>query len=527
MADYRHGVYGSEEATPISSMQNVTDGITISIGVSPVHLAVNPAETNTPVLCYQKSEAVQQLGYSEDFKTYTNCESMKLLFDTFGVSPVVFVNVFDPAKHKTDVTENVTLANGVATLAAPILIDSLVVKGKQSTVIEIQDGDGPVDDEIDDDFDVDDDLDSGTTTETVVAPTVTTETRIVDVLLVKDEDYIIATDDEGNVTVTVTATNKVSDGKIYLTYSQPDPSKVTKEDIIGKVDPATGRCSGIKLTSEVYARYGILSGIIIAPGWSKDPEVAAALASEAENMDEVFLAVAPVDLDTTQIEGYTGAPAWKNQNGYSSKFQVSCYPMVKLGDRLYHGSTYLAGLLNRLDSQNDGIPFNSPSNKAISISGMYNADGTENYFGRKAANYLNGNGIVTFLNFNGWKMWGNRTSNYPQSSDPKDNFISVRRMFNYVNNRLIINFWSQIDEPTNRRLIDDVINKANTWFNGLVSRGALLGGRCEFLESDNTQTDLMDGKIRFRVSYTPVSPAREIHFISQYDPDYLSNLFVS
>ena len=523
MADYKHGVYGSEEATPMTSMQNVTDGITISIGVSPVHLAVNPAEANKPVLCYQKNEAVQQLGYSEDFKTYTNCESTKLLFDVFGVSPVIFVNVFDPKRHKSDVTKEITLANGVATLAAPILLDTLKITGKKKEIIEVEDFD-------DEGEEIDDDLDTGS--DTSVSPStptsrITTETRLIDVPLINNEDYTTETDDDGNVIVTITSLEKISDNKAIFSYSQPDPSKVTKEDIIGKVDPVTGRCSGIKLTSEVYARYGILSGILIAPGWSEDPEVAAALASEAENMDEVFLAVAPVDLDTTQIEGYTGAPAWKNQNGYSSKFQVSCYPMVKLGDRLYHGSTYLAGLLNRLDSQNDGIPFNSPSNKAISISGMYNADGTENYFGRKAANYLNGNGIVTFLNFNGWKMWGNRTSNYPQSSDPKDNFVSVRRMFNYVNNRLIINFWSQIDEPTNRRLIDDVINKANTWFNGLVSRGALLGGRCEFLESDNTQTDLMDGKIRFRVSYTPVSPAREIHFISQYDPDYLSNLFVS
>ena len=525
MAAYKHGIYTEESPTQTPSLQTITSGITVSVGLSPIHLAANPVDVNRPTLCYDKSTYVNRFGDTDDLKTYTNQETAEVMYDIFNVTPTVFINVFDPKRHKTDVTKNVTLANGAATLAAPILIDSLVVKGKQSTVIEVQDGDGPVDDEIDDDFGVDDDLDSGTTTEPVVTPTVTTETRIVDVLLVKDNDYTIATDDEGNVTITVTATDKVSDGKIYLTYSQPDPSKVTADDIIGKADPTTGKCTGIKLISEVYARTGILPGSVIAPGWSKYPKVAAALAAAVELINGHFRAGAPVDLDTKEIGGYGDAGEWKNRNGFTSKYQFACYPMVGLGGTLYHLSTYVAALLNRLDGQNDEIPYNSPSNKAIPIDGMYNEDGSENYFGLDAANDLNGNGIITCINFNGWKLWGNRTAVYPQSNDPKDNFVAVRRMFNFVNNNLIINYWSQIDEPTNRRLIDSVINSANIWLNGLTSSGALLGGRVEFLDGDNETMNLMDGKMRFRVYFTPPSPAREIVFIQEYDPAYLSTLF--
>ncbi len=537
MSNYKHGIYTEESSTTTPSLQTITSGITVSVGLSPIHLAANPVGINRPTLCYDKSTYVNYFGDTDDIKTYTNAETAEVMFDIFNVSPVVFVNVFNPRVHKTDVTKEITLANGVATLAAPILLDTLVVKGKQTTIVEIQNGDNPVDDDIDDDLDgtttyttaipisgggadvVDDDDDGGTT------PTVTTETRITEVLLVKGDDYTTETDGDNNIIVTITSLGKITDSKATFSYSQPDPSKVTIDDIIGKVDPTTGKCTGIKLISEVYARTGILPGSVIAPGWSKYPKVAAALAAAVELINGHFKAGAPVDLDTTEIGGYGEAGEWKTQNGFTSKFQFACYPMVGLSGTLYHLSTYVAALLNRLDGQNDEIPYNSPSNKAISIDGMYNEDGSENYFGLDAANDLNGNGIITCINFNGWKLWGNRTAVYPQSNDPKDNFVAIRRMFNFVNNNLVINYWSQIDEPTNRRLIDSVINSANTWLNGLTSRGALLGGRVEFLDSDNGTMNLMDGKLRFRVYFTPPSPAREITFIQEYDPDYLSTLF--
>ena len=152
MAAYKHGIYTEESPTQTPSLQTITSGITVSVGLSPIHLAVDPVDVNRPTLCYDKSTYVNRFGDTDDLKTYTNQETAEVMYDIFNVTPTVFINVFDPKRHKTDVTKNVTLANGAATLAAPILIDSLVVKGKQSTVIEVQDGDGPVDDEIDDDF---------------------------------------------------------------------------------------------------------------------------------------------------------------------------------------------------------------------------------------------------------------------------------------------------------------------------------------------------------------------------------------
>ena len=98
-------------------------------------------------------------------------------------------------------------------------------------------------------------------------------------------------------------------------------------------------------------------------------------------------------------------------------------------------------------------------------------------------------------------------------------------MFNFVLNTLITTYWSKIDDPTNLRLVDSVVNSAQLWLNSLVAQGALLGARVEFREADNAKTDLMDGIIRFKVYLTPPSPAREIVFDLEYDVEYLSVLF--
>ena len=103
--------------------------------------------------------------------------------------------------------------------------------------------------------------------------------------------------------------------------------------------------------------------------------------------------------------------------------------------------------------------------------------------------------------------------------------INIRRMFNWVNNTLITSFWSDIDSPIDKKLINKAVNSANIWINSLVATGALLGGRVEFRSDENSTTDLMDGKITFHVYLTPPSPAREITFKQEYDPDYISTLF--
>ena len=98
-------------------------------------------------------------------------------------------------------------------------------------------------------------------------------------------------------------------------------------------------------------------------------------------------------------------------------------------------------------------------------------------------------------------------------------------MFNWVSTTLILTYWQKVDEPTNTRQIDSIVDSINLWLNGLTAQGYLLGGRVEFLTDDNPVLDLMDCMTRFRIMLTPPVPNEQIEFILEFDPEYLQTLF--
>jgi hypothetical protein len=303
---------------------------------------------------------------------------------------------------------------------------------------------------------------------------------------------------------------------------------VTSSDIIGGVDATTGAYEGLELLNQVFPLFRLVPGMVLAPGWSHDPAVAAVMVAKASNINGHFKCIALTDVPTSEVKKYTDVPNWKETNTYTSPRQAVCWPKVKLSDEAFHLSTQLAGVICRTDTENDDIPYASPSNKALQANGAVLADGTEVALGPDQAAYLNGQGIITALNFiGGWKAWGNRTGAYPAITDPKDAFLPIRRMFDWIANTLILTSWQKVDYPINRRLIDTVVDSVNIWLNGLAARSFILGGRVEFIQSENPDTDLMDGIVRFHVYVTPPSPARETDFIVEYDPQYLKSLFAA
>ena len=176
------------------------------------------------------------------------------------------------------------------------------------------------------------------------------------------------------------------------------------------------------------------------------------------------------------------------------------------------------------DTDNAGVPYESPSNKDAKINGLCLADGTAVVLTFEQANALNGGGIVTALNFMGaWKVWGNYTGCYPSSTDPKDMFIPCGRMFAYVQNTIIRTCWQFLDKPMNRRLLDTITDTVNIWLNGLVGSGYLLGARVEISEDENPVAQLMAGIIKIHVYMTPASPAQEIDFVLEYDSSYVTS----
>lgn len=489
---YNHGVKISEVATSILPPVSVSAGIPFIVGTAPINMT-DTSNVNKPILCSSYDEAVKAFGFVPAKETenglkkyeYSLSEFIYSQFALFGVGPVIAVNVLDPNTHKvTATTKSVTLdtKTGSAVIAETgIIPSSVAITGSGSTYV-------------------------------------------------LDTDYILTFDANGFLVIT-SKTN--TDGEflcttgtsLTLAAEKLDPSKVTTDEIVGGVG-TDGNKTGLELVSECFPRFRLVPGILLAPGYSSNPTVAAVLAAKATNINELFSAIALIDVPTDTVKSYSDVAAWKNNNNVTDALQVVCYPGLSLDGVYYNQSTQLAGLMGQVDGDNDDVPYVSPSNKNYQMTAAVLADGTEVWLSPDTATYLNGQGVVTALNFiGGWKCWGNRTAIYPASTDVKDAFIPVRRMFSWVGNTLVQTFWQRVDAPLNRRQIDTIVDSANIWLNGLAARQFILGGRVEFLAEENPTTDLMDGIARFHVYITPPSPNRSIDFILEYNPEYVEALF--
>ncbi len=476
---YRHGITINETNPTVPSPE--TSALTVAIGTAPVNMGLGQIAVNKPYFTSTREEAINVFGYSEDFDKFTISEVINTHFELYKVGPVVFINVLDPTKHKTSQPETSTsLSNGVAVINKDgILLDSVKVKATAAGA-----------------------------------------------LLVKGTDYVISFNEVGKPAIGIVEGGSVplSATNLFVEYDFLDPSKVTNADIIGGYDSVTGNSSGLELVNAVFPLYGVLPGVIIAPKYSESPEVASILRAKADNVNNLFKAVGIADLDQTQADTYTKAPSEKEDNGLTHPMLLTLWGSPKYKGKVYHYSTHAAAVIAKTDAENDNLPYVSPSNKKL-IADALVVNGKEIPLALDHANYLNGNGIVTALNLNGFRLWGNRTSAYPGSKDIKDTFIPTRRMFNYISNKLIIDFWDQVDNPATKRLVDTFTDGFNIWLNSLVSIGALVGGRIEFRAQDNPSQNLIDGRVKFRVFIASPTPAEDIEVDLEFDISYLNSVF--
>lgn len=472
---FRHGVYASEQSTSIATSVDVESGVTFAVGTAPVYMA--DGAVNKVIYANSFKEAVERLGYSDDFENFTLCEVMNSHFNLYGISPVVFVNVFDPAKHKSAVPiSEYPLADNRVELPETAIIGSVVVKATA-------DGDA----------------------------------------LINGTDYNSFYAD-GHLVIEKTEDGAITGNSVFIEYDKADISKVKPSDIIGGVDVNTGEKSGLELINTVYAKYGIVPELIIAPGFSDDAAVAAIMATKAATINGLFKGKAIIDADCKTVKKYSDVYEWKSKNNISDKNQIACWPMVSLGGTKYHLSTQLAALMAKVDGDNNGIPSESPSNKSLKADSTVLADGTEIVLEQDEANVLNGKGISTAINSGGkFVFWGNETACYPGNTDVKDYFICINRMFGYEAKKLLLSYASFTDRKMLPRMIDTIVDSENIALSSLVSGEHILGGRIEFRSKENPTPELMAGKLLFHIFLAPASPAKDIEFVLEYDVDYVAS----
>ena len=473
---YNHGVRVVEEGTEITPPINGTAGLQVVFGTAPVNLAENPAAAvNVPVACYSFQDAKRKLGYSMDFENYTLCQSMYASFLAYAVAPVVFINVLDPAKHKkTNEAKDCGVVNGQAIVEETgILKDSVKVKDGED-------------------------------------------------ILTAGADYLLSFNGMGHLVITMLSDQAVAAKNVNVESESIDPSAVTKDDIIGGYDVKTGKESGLEALRQVYPRTGMVPALLLAPGWSHDPEVGAVMVTKCECINGVFSAECLLDLDTSKTNLYTDVPGVKEESGYQDKHAIVLWPMVRAGGKNLYYSAMFGAMAEYTDAQNDNVPSLYLSNKQLHIENAVLSNGTEVFMDREQANTLNGAGIVTVISEGNWRSWGNNTSVYPEVADPRDRWIACRRMFTWMANSLIRVYHDKVDSPANYRLIESICDSENIRLNSYVADGKLAGGRIEYNEKENEVENILTGQVIFHIYIAVFTPSEDIVFILKYDPDLLT-----
>lgn len=473
---YQHGITVKEVTASDSGSVQSTAGVHVVVGVAPVNLANDPyGVTNIPILLSSFEKAKEFLGYTEDFENYNLSEAMFAYFKLVRVAPVVFINVLDPQKHNTEINEIAEVQNSQAAINIKgILLDTIAVSSDENP-------------------------------------------------LVKETDYIASFDEEGNVVLSII------NGKTYtsLTFKAKkiDPSVVTDADIVGGYNAQSGEMTGIELVRSVYPKFGKFASIIIAPGYTS-AVVAAALQAKTTDINGGFSSETIIDIkeETSLITAIQKA---KENAVIVSPHAMAVWPKVMVDDRVINFSTVLGAVLAYYDAENDDVPCLTPSNKPIVISGTCNENGTEIYIDQLQANALNGIGIVTAINLNGWRIWGNNTAAFPDITEPKDRWIGCRRFFSWMENRFIITYLSRVDSLENYRLIEQIIEDENQFCSSLVADGKCAGAYIEYNSDENSLEQLESGKIVFHQYLAPYPPAESIENTFEFDTSLLKNSLIT
>ncbi len=479
---YMHGVYILESPTPLQVPVPVDSALPVAVGVAPVHRLEDPAKAvNNPSLVFSYGEGVADMGYSDDWKKFPLSEVLYSQMRVHAVSPLVMINVWNPIPTAQNVAvTDLPVINGIATIDDSMAMISAVAVHHGT-----------------DDY-------------------------------VRDKDYSLKYDGD-KLLITIIEGGDIPAGttQLSVSYKQATVAGVTKNDIAGGVDPDTNKRTGLELITEVFLAFRKIAGFILAPGWSHDPEIYALMCAKAKNLGYGFTCIALADLPATgDYVNYRKLPKWKNDNSYVDVYSFLTWPCVAIGDRVFHGSTRMAGMFGEVDNGNGGLPYEQASNKTLSMTHMCDEDGNViPMLSEEQANYLNENGIGSFINFDGWRAWGVETAAFPGNTDIKDFERGVRRMFCYVQNVVNKTMRQNVDKPTTRLLIDRVLLTANEYLNTLKARNAIIGGYVEFLRADNSNQSIMGGQLYFKVNLTPPNAAKALVFDFMYNPDLLEGLF--
>lgn len=474
---FLHGAETIEVVRGSRPIRGVKTAVIGLVGTAPTW-AVDAADRtlNTPRLVLSEQDAAKYFGSALD--GYTIPQALQAIFDQ-GRGIVVVVNVFDPSIH-----------TGAVALASYVVDDAgraaLPDRGVSVVVVKNQ---------------------------------------AADTTYAEGVDYTV---DALNGAVLRKVGGAIAIGDtIKVSYHKPDPSAVTAADVIGAVSE-TGARSGLLALDDTYSLLGFNPKLLIAPGYSTDAGVVAALSARATRLRAIALVDAPAD--TTVADAIAGrGPEGTINFETSSDRVVLCYPQLLVSDGdggtvLEPYSQRLAGVIAARDS---ALGYHwSPSNaEIIGIVGLERRLTAGINDPSSEVNALNEVGIVTVFNAfgTGFRTWGNRSAAWPATTSPV-NLINIRRTADILHESIELAMLQFIDQPISDALVDAITESVNGFIRTLIGRGALVDGSCSYDPADNAPEEVALGHLTFGLDFMPPPPAERISVKSFIDVTLLGTI---
>jgi phage tail sheath protein FI len=496
-ASFLHGIEVIEVPSgpaPITVVKSAVIGI---VGTAPTWAVAPPASAPAPDALSLVSSAIDGANFGPLVQGYTIPYALAAIAAQ-GAGQAIVVNVFDPARHFTAVT-----SQAMSFPASGPQVLNLGHMGVSGVVVKNQ---------------------AGTTT------------------YVAGTDYTL---DAVNGIVTAKQGGAITAGEATtVSFNYADPSKVTDADIIGAL--TGGVYTGIQALQTAYGAMGFFPKLLIAPGFSQSADVASALAVMANTIRAIALVDSPPATPVATALSNRGAAG--NAFDTSASRVVLCYPqqtfydvgLVATGVTLSAAgppvaqkfaansvgpySQWVAGAIAAKDLER-GYWW-SPSN--TQVEGILGPDVplyASILDSDSDVNTLNAEGIVTVFNAfgTGLRVWGNRSAAYPSSTAP-DNFISVRRTMDVIEESIQLSMLQYIDQPISNALITAILASVNAFIRTLIQRGAIVAGSASYNPAENPPSQVSAGQLVFDVDVMPPPPAERLTFSSFIDVTLLQQL---
>jgi len=298
----------------------------------------------------------------------------------------------------------------------------------------------------------------------------------------------------------------------------------TRVNVIGGIDGGTGQHLGVHALLDAQSIVKASPKILIAPGFTsfvtRDVEEAitgAPVVSElipiANRLRAHIIADGP---DTTDAEAITFREL------FTSRRVIVLDPHSKVYDAaadevvVQPSSSAAAGIFAKTRFSR------SPSNQPIvGIVGTSRAVDFTMGDPLSRANLLNEDEVMTIIQEEGYRLWGNRTC----STDAVYAFIATSRTADAIDEALLQSHLWALARGVTKTYIGAVLEGVNDYLRFLKGNGDILGGSAWFDKDANPASQIEQGVLNFDFDFTPVPTAERIRFRRRIVNSHIEEIF--